>query len=643
VVSISEIRRERFGFEEPEGRPVPRYIFTARSGPVPLSALFAVAGPVDLENAAPDPRQPLPETAFTEVQGVITNPPLLDIPLAEHEYGPQALPPAPPMQGPGTVVPSSEAGKPLQGAVAKESDGGDAPAAGITAATGITNYDLVGSGDGNEDEATGRSEVAKAELAAFRRYARARRKAGTWRDFEFAAAGKVTAHRLNDSGRLAVRKAAGEIAVAGLAVLAADTGRVLMLQRALCDDDPAAGCIEFPGGHLEGDESPLQAAWREWSEETGCVPPPGVQTGMWDAGNGIYRGTVWTTESEASVPVRSETVVPNPDDPDGDLVEAIMWLDPSQLPGNPMLRPELAADLPLVMGALGLGPDGTAPEPADVAKAGEAGPKGPDGQSWPGWQYDLQSVAYWQPLITAAVSGAFTRKRLRQLAEAWLAAPHADRGHQDKRKGAAVAAAWLTSQGAGLSAVLAAIAAGMIADGWLIGAVSAASLTRGTAPDTGTWTPGDRKTAQDTVTALGLGAALAGALAGAKVTAVAGAMSAAVLAALGRALRDGAEQGLTATQLAVNLAAVLADPDLASQLASDAITRASGDAALEEYQCGAGVTVTHVRWRTDPASDVCPLCAANEAQGAIPVGQPFDSGDPDAPAHPNCRCAVIPA
>ncbi len=75
--------------------------------------------------------------------------------------------------------------------------------------------------------------VAKAELAAFRRFSRAARKAGDWRDFTFETVDPITAHRLNDAGRLAVRKDVGEVAVAGLAVQAADTGRVLMLQRAL--------------------------------------------------------------------------------------------------------------------------------------------------------------------------------------------------------------------------------------------------------------------------------------------------------------------------------------------------------------------------------------------------------------------------
>lgn len=36
-------------------------------------------------------------------------------------------------------------------------------------------------------------------------------------------------------------------------------------------------------------------------------------------------------------------------------------------------------------------------------------------------------------------------------------------------------------------------------------------------------------------------------------------------------------------------------------------------------------------------------CGENEAQGVIPVGQAFSSGDMAPPAHPNCICAIAPA
>lgn len=144
--------------------------------------------------------------------------------------------------------------------------------------------------------------------------------------------------------------------VAGLAVLAADTGRVLMLQRANDGDDPAAGMWEFPGGHAEPGETLLQAALREWAEETGCQPPRGSLTGSWDAGNGVYRGFVLTVPSEQGIPVfEGRDAVWNPDDPDSDMTEALAWWDPALLRGNPAVRAELAADLDQVLAALAEG------------------------------------------------------------------------------------------------------------------------------------------------------------------------------------------------------------------------------------------------------------------------------------------------
>jgi 8-oxo-dGTP pyrophosphatase MutT (NUDIX family) len=347
VIGASDIREMRYGLAEPAGVPVPRFIFTERSGPIPLASLYALAGQIDSASAAPLPGAQLPHAAFTAAEGVVPNPPVLTAPLAEQEYGPSAIPPTP--QPP---APEAPVGK----------DAG-ALTAGITTATGITGYDLVGrreDDEGDEPEAD-QQRLAKTELAAFRKFAKARRRAGRWRDFEFRHADPVDARRFNQGGQLAVRKDAGQIAVAGLAVMAADTGRVLMLQRCLGPEDPAGGTFEFPGGHLEDDETPLMGAWREWAEETGCVPPPGVQTGTWTSPDGIYQGIVWTVDSEAFVPVRGDREISNPDDPDGDQVEAIAWWDPAQLDDNPAVRPELLASLPNVLVALGRAPDDETP------------------------------------------------------------------------------------------------------------------------------------------------------------------------------------------------------------------------------------------------------------------------------------------
>lgn len=243
TVSSSYIAQIRFGRTDP--RPVPRFIYSNRAGPIPLSSLEDVAGPVDATTAAPAPGTELPHKEFLPVEGVVPVPPPPRPALAIQEYGPDAAPPPLP--------------------VAKEGEG--APTAGITSETGIYGYDLIGSDEEDEDRPplpgepgsplqpvtegsggrfitldearqAGRAAVAK-EMAVFRRFEKARRKSGEWRDFTFTAVGRIAAHNLNDSGRLAVRKAAGEVAVAGLAVRAADTGRVLMLQRAVEPADAA--------------------------------------------------------------------------------------------------------------------------------------------------------------------------------------------------------------------------------------------------------------------------------------------------------------------------------------------------------------------------------------------------------------------
>ena len=146
----------------------------------------------------------------------------------------------------------------------------------------------------------------------------------------------------------------GSPVAAGLAVRAASTGRVLMLQRAITDDDPAAGCWEFPGGHVDGGEVPLESARREWAEEVGREVPDGALTGHWSAGKGVYEGFVLTVSSEDAVPIAGDRdEVTNPDDPDGDQIEAIAWWDPAHLADSPAVRPELRASWGRVMSALG--------------------------------------------------------------------------------------------------------------------------------------------------------------------------------------------------------------------------------------------------------------------------------------------------
>ncbi|MEU6460327.1 NUDIX domain-containing protein [Streptomyces sp. NPDC046976] len=134
------------------------------------------------------------------------------------------------------------------------------------------------------------------------------------------------------------------VKVAGLVVKAADTGRVLMIQRALDDSDPAAGTWEFPGGHREDGEDALAAALREWAEETGSTLPGATSVvGAWTNANSVYRLYVAIVPTEASVPINAphdERRVTNPDDPDGDATEVTAWWPITVLPNMPLLRPE---------------------------------------------------------------------------------------------------------------------------------------------------------------------------------------------------------------------------------------------------------------------------------------------------------------
>lgn len=237
VVSASEVREMRFGLPEPDGQTVPRGFFTERSGLIPLNAVLSVSGPIDPATGAPEPGAPLPHEVFGGVEGVLPNPPIKVMSLAEQEFGPKAMPPAPPPQ---PKMTDAEDTKPAE-LVNKEGEApGGTVTAGITAETGIYGNPLIGADDdegGPDDQAVAKS--AAAEMAAFRRFAKARRREGEWRDFEFRSVPAVRGHNLNDDGRLSVRKAAGEVAVAGLAVLAQDTGRVLMIQRAVEPGDGA--------------------------------------------------------------------------------------------------------------------------------------------------------------------------------------------------------------------------------------------------------------------------------------------------------------------------------------------------------------------------------------------------------------------
>lgn len=137
---------------------------------------------------------------------------------------------------------------------------------------------------------------------------------------------------------------------AGFAVYAADTGRILMIQRSLDPEDPpeVQGTWEFPGGKIDEGETPEEAARREFCEETGLAVPDGEVTNGWRSPDGVYQGFVYTVPVEADAfeeinPDLAAAEMVNPDDPERRNPDVSAWFTIEQITNlGPALRPEVA-------------------------------------------------------------------------------------------------------------------------------------------------------------------------------------------------------------------------------------------------------------------------------------------------------------
>jgi len=129
---------------------------------------------------------------------------------------------------------------------------------------------------------------------------------------------------------------------AGLAVVANDTGRVLMIQRPLQDDDTNSGKWEFPGGKIDGREVAIQTALREWKEEVGLDPPtPTEPPKRWDSSDGKYAGFVVHVPTEDTLDLNARNLF---SDPDSEVNGVVAWVHPRDLPQH-NLRPALLSDV----------------------------------------------------------------------------------------------------------------------------------------------------------------------------------------------------------------------------------------------------------------------------------------------------------
>jgi SPP1 gp7 family putative phage head morphogenesis protein len=510
---------------------------------------------------------------------------------------------------------------------------GKAETAGMTTNTGIEGVDLVDDDD----------ELVKGELVAFRKFAAARRKRGTWRNFEFEHVDKTAAHRLNMDGFVAFRKDSGELIAAGLAVQAADTNRVLMLQRTLDLADPASGTWEFPGGHIEPGENAQEAAVREWQEETGQQLPDGRITGMWDGSNGVYAGFVYQIASEALIDLGARDVVINPDDPDGDVFESIAWWDPPALQGVPVIRTELAADAADVIAALSTEPSPDGPLEVDVDPKEEAVTK-----SWrdspnlvPQHAFDLRIVDHYQPHIQDAltdwVNGLPVASIAASTSVAKADAADASITVTDANIIATVRAQLATGANDSGSDTLDTLIRNVLLDGYTSGMFGAGqqvpnSTLAGTigqfvtSTDWSAWAPGDTAAAAQAADG-GLSSLLS--QTGVTIKSIVSTS----LDQAGNIIAAGLERGDSVDTIGRALRDVVASPSRAEMIAHTETARAQSAATADVYQAN-GVS----QWDLLLADDACDDCVAVSEAG------PYDASDTDdaPPVHPRCRCAMTP-
>ena len=105
---------------------------------------------------------------------------------------------------------------------------------------------------------------------------------------------------------------------------------------------------------------------------------------------------------------------------------------------------------------------------------------------------------------------------------------------------------------------------------------------------------------------------------------------------IGTRLADGLVVGATDTVIAQSLRDVVGDPQRALMIAQTEMNRATSVATIDNYN---DLGVEQVEWF---ALDGCELCEGNAEAGPQPIDGEFPSGDSEPPAHPNCRCSLLP-
>lgn len=649
IASADEAREEILGLPADPEHPVPRFVMAPRIGPVPVSAIINASGPTDPESFGPKVVYQELSTAiagrpFTPAIGAAPAPGTEDDKATASAMNAQQQA-SRQMYGKGQIGETPATAAQLATGVEGSGEGEETKkdvTGGITSATGFTGNPLLAGmpvGGGTAEDLLTQARRALA---------------GGGADTPVT---KADAPQTEPAG----------ITHSGLAVKAADTGRILLLQRALTDGDPAGGTWELPGGTLDGGETPADGAIREWQEETGAPVPPGALAGTWDSG--IYRGHVMVVPSEATVTINldhEDRDVLNPDDPHGDMVETIAWWDPEDLPGLTALRPEMAASIDVwlpVIRAARMADDGavrkdlarwrsiarrriekgagdpcafrsdvipgtvaaivrsrlaTAATTGDVTAAFGVVVKGRPGKARGAWRdqtvdvphrkYDLLITDYWVPIVLAAFEALWS----------------------DDQIMAACRAGDVGALGSANTGPLETALMGIWADAWVTGRAGALeqldAVQKASLRDLKRWVPGMAKTIAR--------ATRDGMRAGLEITQIIAGILKTFLRSIALRLPSGRETAFDEAMqgafgaIRVEVTASFAHAEMVTH---SEIARVQTDATLETYR-EFGVTL----WSWLVTDGACPRCLSKAAGGPYPLTAE------SPPGHPRCRCCASP-
>jgi hypothetical protein len=181
VISPSEVREDVYGLQEPDGVVIPRFIQSSGGlGPIPIANLMGIAGQTENESGMPVTGAPLPDT-FTPAEGVSA--------------------PATVTKGEITAGFYATTGANASPLIADPVDDDD------TIDTKNKKKKLeeeVADPNASENGAGLDEDFVKEEMAAFKRFVKARKRDGRWRDFKFEAVSETQGFLLNVEARLAM-------------------------------------------------------------------------------------------------------------------------------------------------------------------------------------------------------------------------------------------------------------------------------------------------------------------------------------------------------------------------------------------------------------------------------------------------------